>query len=78
MRITSKGQVTIPQAIRELAGLHPNCEVQFRLVGDQVVLEKTDGQAEQRGEEALMRLRGHRPRQGLSTEAILALCRGEA
>jgi AbrB family looped-hinge helix DNA binding protein len=33
MRITSKGQVTIPQAIREQAGLHPNCEVRFRLVG---------------------------------------------
>ena len=77
MRITSKGQVTIPQAIRERAGLHPNCEVQFRLVDGQVVLEKAEGQAEQRGEEALKRLRAHRPRAGLSTEAILALCRGE-
>ena len=24
MRITSKGQVTIPQAVREQAGLHPH------------------------------------------------------
>ena len=42
-----------------------------------VVLEKAEGQAEQRGEEALRRLRAHRPRPGLSTEAIPALCRGE-
>jgi hypothetical protein len=41
-----------------------------------VVLEKAEGQAEQRGEEALTRLRAHRPPAGLSTEAILALCRG--
>ena len=29
MRITSKGQVTIPQHIREELGLHPNTEVEF-------------------------------------------------
>jgi AbrB family looped-hinge helix DNA binding protein len=77
MRITSKGQVTIPQAIREQAGLHPNCEVRFRLVGEQVVLERVEGEAEQRGDEALKRLRRQRPRPALSTDAILALCRGE-
>ena len=31
MRITSKGQVTIPQAIREKLGLLPNSEVEFSL-----------------------------------------------
>ena len=31
MRITSKGQVTIPQAIREKLGLLPNTEVEFSL-----------------------------------------------
>lgn len=29
MRVTAKGQVTIPQAIREQAGLLPNTEVEF-------------------------------------------------
>ena len=29
MRITSKGQVTIPQEIREKAGLLPHSEVEF-------------------------------------------------
>ncbi len=77
VRITSKGQITIPQAIREQAGLHPSCEVQFRLVGDQVVLEKVEDEGPQRAQEAITRLRAHQPRSGLSTDAILALCRGE-
>ena len=36
MRITSKGQVTIPAAIREKAGLLPHTEVEFELDGDAV------------------------------------------
>ena len=31
MKITSKGQVTIPQAVREQAGLHPHIEVEFEV-----------------------------------------------
>lgn len=31
MKITSKGQVTIPQAVREQAGLHPHHEVEFEV-----------------------------------------------
>jgi len=54
MRITSKGQVTIPQAIREQAGLHPSCGVQFRLVGDRVVLEKVEDEGPQRAQEAMV------------------------
>ena len=33
MRITSKGQVTIPADIRERAGLLPNTEVDFEFDG---------------------------------------------
>jgi AbrB family looped-hinge helix DNA binding protein len=29
MKITSKGQVTIPQSMRERYGLHPQTEVEF-------------------------------------------------
>jgi AbrB family looped-hinge helix DNA binding protein len=32
MRITTKGQVTIPQEIREELGLLPNTEVTFEIV----------------------------------------------
>lgn len=31
MKITSKGQVTIPLAVREQAGLHPHSEVEFEV-----------------------------------------------
>jgi AbrB family looped-hinge helix DNA binding protein len=31
MKITSKGQVTIPQSVREQAGMHPNSEVDFEV-----------------------------------------------
>ena len=38
MRITTKGQVTIPLQIRERLGLLPNTEVDFAIRGDTVVL----------------------------------------
>ncbi len=31
MKITSKGQVTIPQVVRERAGMHPSSEVDFEV-----------------------------------------------
>ena len=36
MRITSKGQVTIPVEIREKLGLFPNSEVDFDVDGNAV------------------------------------------
>ena len=41
MRITSKGQVTIPVEIREQLGLTPNTEVEFEIIGDAVYLKRT-------------------------------------
>ncbi len=38
MRITSKGQVTIPQHIREQLGLHPNTEVVFSVEDGRAVI----------------------------------------
>lgn len=40
MRITSKGQVTIPMGIREQLGLLPNTEVEFAVDGDAVRVTK--------------------------------------
>jgi bifunctional DNA-binding transcriptional regulator/antitoxin component of YhaV-PrlF toxin-antitoxin module len=50
VRITSKGQVTFPQAIHEQAGLDPRCEISFRLVGGQVFLEKVDSLGQRRAD----------------------------
>jgi AbrB family looped-hinge helix DNA binding protein len=40
MRITSKGQVTIPMDIREKLGLLPNTDVEFEIDGDAVRIRK--------------------------------------
>ena len=40
MRITSKGQVTIPQAVRERTGLLPNTDVEFVVDGGDVRIVK--------------------------------------
>ncbi len=39
MRVTSKGQVTIPRDLRELAGIEPNSEVVFIIENGRLVVE---------------------------------------
>jgi AbrB family looped-hinge helix DNA binding protein len=84
MRITSKGQVTIPQRIREEAGLLPNTEVAIVLEDGQVQIIKTKSpRFPGRGERIVKRLQeaGARARaQGritMTTEEIMALTRGD-
>ena len=74
MRITSKGQVTIPQEIRERLGLLPDTEVVSEVVGTSVRLRRSPG-ASGRGAAVVARLRG-RSRSRLTTDQILALTRG--
>lgn len=75
MRITSKGQVTIPREIREQFGLLPETEVEFRVRGGAVYLVKaqTTGRRS-RGAGVLARLRGSAT-VAMSTDEILALTR---
>ncbi|MCL4810558.1 MAG: AbrB/MazE/SpoVT family DNA-binding domain-containing protein [Thermoanaerobaculia bacterium] len=74
MRITSKGQVTIPVEIRERLGLLPDTEVTFEVVGGAVRLRRAPGQ-NRRGAAVVARLKG-RSRTRLTTDQILALTRG--
>ena len=74
MRITSKGQVTIPLAIREKLGLHPDTEVAFEVSGSAVRIRKVRG-GRSRGDRIVSRMRG-RATSGMSTDEILALTRG--
>ncbi len=76
MRVTSKGQVTIPQAIRERCGLTPHTEVEFIEEGGRVVLQRLE-HGLSRGQQAVERLRQARLRTRLSTDELLALTRGE-
>ena len=73
--VTAKGQVTIPKPVRDLLGIAPGSKVEFRRAADGGVgLVRAD---EKRPASRFARLRGHAGK-GLSTEAILALTRGEA
>jgi AbrB family looped-hinge helix DNA binding protein len=82
MRVTSKGQVTIPEQIRRSAGMLPGTEVHF--VQDQsgvrLCKAKRSGAREPTGRqrrlgEVLDRLRGSATIK-MTTEEILALTRG--
>ena len=75
MRITSKGQVTIPIGLREKAGLLPNTEVEFELDGKGVRLRRAKAQpAGGRGLTAVGRLRGQATLR-MTTDEIMALTR---
>ena len=78
MRITSKGQVTIPHQIREQAGLLPHTEVDFVMDGDTVRLVKkeTPPHRESRGEMIVRRLWGSGT-VNMTTDEIMALTRDE-
>lgn len=77
MRITSKGQVTIPADIRERAGLLPNTEVAFVMEGSAVHLVKASARRKAgRGETLIARLTGKGDVK-MSTDEIMALTRGD-
>lgn len=75
MRITSKGQVTVPADIRRKAGLLPNTEVEF-LVRDGMVIVRKAGGDGRRGKRLIQTMRG-KAQTGLSTEEIMALTRDD-
>jgi AbrB family looped-hinge helix DNA binding protein len=77
MRITSKGQVTIPIEIRERMGLLPNTEVRFEVEGNTVRILREENAAGGRGQRLLERMRG-RATSGMSTEEIMSLTRSES
>lgn len=75
MRITSKGQVTIPVDIREKFGLLPYTEVEFVVDrGAVTIVPKSAGAQSGRGAEVVRRLRGTASG-GMTTEEIMALTR---
>ena len=70
MRVTQKGQVTIPVEVRRALGIHAGSDVQFQLEenGARLVVDP------QRAAGEIARMRGA-GRGALSTDEILALTR---
>ena len=76
-RVTSKGQVTIPQSIREKLGFLPATEVEFVVEGNAAKIVRSRSKKKlSRGEEIVRRLRGSAT-MGMTTDEIMALTRGE-
>jgi AbrB family looped-hinge helix DNA binding protein len=77
MRITSKGQVTIPAEIRERAGLLPHTDVAFEFDGEVVrIVRAKAGRGDRRGARLVAHLRG-RGDVSMSTDAIMAMTRDD-
>lgn len=74
MRITTKGQVTIPQQFREALGLLPHSEVEFELDGDSVRIRKAKASTS-RGAAVVARMKGTATSR-LTTAQIMKLTRG--
>jgi antitoxin PrlF len=76
VKLTSKGQVTIPRALRERFGLHPATEVTFEAVPEGVLVRAAPAARRRRLQEWIRRARGSATGKR-STAEILRLTRGE-
>ena len=72
MRITSKGQVTIPVEIREKTGLLPYTEVKFEVVNGKAYIERIEGSPKT---DVIARMKG-RATVKMTTDEIMRLTRG--
>jgi antitoxin PrlF len=75
MRVTVKGQVTIPVALRRKFGIEPDTEVQFKSTKEGILLTTAES-AEERFARWVARARGSAAT-GLTTDEIMKLTRGE-
>lgn len=74
MRVTEKGQVTIPKDLRDALGIGAGTEVEFERKRDTIVVRKV-AEGPTRGRRLADRLRG-RGDVGMTTDEIMALTRG--
>ena len=73
MKVTEKGQVTIPKELRDALGIDAGTEVDFERNDDTIVLRKSTAQPT-RGRRLADRLRG-RGDVAMTTDEIMALTR---
>lgn len=81
MRVTTKGQVTIPKEIRDKLGIEPGSEVEFVVSGDVVTLvAREDDEARQRRATAIIawadRVAGTIDLGGMTTDEYMEWLRG--
>lgn len=74
MKVTEKGQVTIPKELRDALGIGAGTEVEFERRKDTIVVRKSTS-APSRGRRLAERLRGGGD-VAMTTDEIMALTRG--
>ena len=81
MRVSSKGQVTIPKKVRDRAGIPLGSEVEFSTDGEAVMLKRAPARGKPgvtRGEKFVAAIEGTATvNRGLSTDEIMRLLRGD-
>lgn len=74
MKVTEKGQVTIPKELRDALGIGAGTKVEFKRHKDGIVIRKSD-RGPTRGRQITERLKG-RGDITMTTDEIMALTRG--
>jgi antitoxin PrlF len=77
MRVTEKGQVTIPKDLRDALGIGAGSEIEFTREGSTLVVRKVSSERANRGQSLVERLRG-RGDVKMTTDEIMALTRSDA
>ncbi len=81
MRVSTKGQVTIPKEVRERAGIRPGSEVEFDVDGELITMRRVAPRkrpGKSRGEKIVEALAGSRTaNRDLSTDELMRLLRGD-
>ena len=77
MRVTEKGQVTIPKEIREHLGIEPGSEVEFVASENGALLVKSDAGQRSSVAEWAKRVQGTLDLGGMSTDEYMIWLRGE-
>jgi len=76
-KVSTKGQVTIPQAIREKYRIEPEMEMEFEEREDGILLRPVEGDRRRLARERVRRAIGAATNKELTTDEIMALMRGD-
>lgn len=78
-RVTVKGQVTLPKAVRDAAGIRPGdvVSVRARPEGGVVVEREASSRAQNEYRRKLQAIARRKPFKGFTTEEVMRLTRGE-
>ncbi|MBN8998547.1 MAG: AbrB/MazE/SpoVT family DNA-binding domain-containing protein [Rhizobiales bacterium] len=81
MRVSAKGQVTVPKELRDKIGIGEGSEVEFGLDGDVITLRRASpgsGRGLSRGQRLVKAIEGTATaNRNLSTDEIMRLLRGD-